>query len=234
MQDLLAKNLPSDDSSDDEDYVPTEAELKEDQDKKSFKKGARFRLDKKTPEEIISEMKTQWEESIKQKKAQNEQIENLNIKELLDKVNKDRPAPTMIKFAGKTFNLSEADDYKLFEGPEKSPQPAETTIAVEKDSSQQADSNSELVIPPVVEPKEVTMGQKFEYLKSLLKTIDAKNINSMTKSRYDWKDYTKKENMEKQFNENRKDGYLEKKMFLEKSKQEEKEYIKSRKKVKTS
>ena len=77
------------------------------------------------------------------------------------------------------------------------------------------------------------MGQRFDYLKNLLKVIDAKNINSMTKSRYDWKDYTKKENMEKQFNENRKDGYLEKMKFLEKSKQEEKEYNKGRKKVKT-
>jgi len=63
--------------------------------------------------------------------------------------------------------------------------------------------------------------------------IDAKNINSMTKSRYDWKDYTKKENMEKQFSENRKDGYLDKKMFLEKSKQEEKDYMKGRKKLKS-
>ena len=40
------------------------------------------------------------------------------------------------------------------------------------------------------------------------------------------------ENMEKQFSENRKDGYLDKKIFLEKSKQEEKDQFKNRKKVK--
>jgi hypothetical protein len=77
----------------------------------------------------------------------------------------------------------------------------------------------------------ITKRQKEEYLQNLLKMIEAKNINSMSKSRIDWKEYTNKANLDKQFSENRKDGYLEKKRFLEKSKQDEKDYIKSKKRV---
>lgn len=52
----------------------------------------------------------------------------------------------------------------------------------------------------------------------------------MTKSKYDWKEYTTKNKLEKQFNENRKDGYLEKKIFLEQAKQNHNAYISSKKK----
>lgn len=71
---------------------------------------------------------------------------------------------------------------------------------------------------------------KTNYLKSVLGVIDAKNINSMTKSKMDWKDYTVKNKLEKNFNENRKDGYIEKRIFLEKAKQNEHAYITSKRK----
>ena len=69
---------------------------------------------------------------------------------------------------------------------------------------------------------------KQEYLRNLLRSIDAKVINSITKSKYDWKDYTKQNDLEKRLAENRKDGYLEKSRFLEKSRQEEKEFLTSK------
>ena len=61
-----------------------------------------------------------------------------------------------------------------------------------------------------------------------MRSIDAKVINSITKSKYDWKDYTKQNDLEKRLAENRKDGYLEKSRFLEKSRQEEKEFLTSK------
>jgi len=226
MQDILSKNLPSDDEESDEEYVPTEKELDEDEYKNRFKNQYGSSLNRKRAiREIVQEMKEDWELKLKQKKDK-EDIASINIKELLEKVNKDKPQAQVIKFAGKTFNLNDNNECKMLDGPaEENQKPVENQ---EKPPAEISSQEIEVV------PGKVTLSQKFEYLKNLMKVIDAKNINSMTKSRYDWKDYTKKENMEKQFSENRKDGYLEKVKFLEKSKQEEKEYNKGRKKVKTS
>lgn len=71
---------------------------------------------------------------------------------------------------------------------------------------------------------------KNNYLKNVLSVIDSKNINSMTKSKMDWKDYTTKNKLEKNFAENRKDGYIEKRIFLEQAKQNEHAYITSKRK----
>lgn len=226
MQDIFSKNLPSDEESDEE-YVPTAKELNEDENK-NVKRGPTLMINRKRAiQEIVSEMREDWNQSLKQRREkEKETIESLNFDEIMEKVNRDRPKTQVIKFAGKTFDLNDNNECKLLEGPSESQGPSETpdkpATAVEESSQ-----DSEIVA------SKVTMRQKTEYLKSLLKVIEAKNINSMTKSRYDWKDYTKKENMEKQFSENRKDGYLDKKMFLEKSKQEEKDYMKGRKKIKS-
>ena len=231
MDDLLTKRLPSDEESDDEDYMPTEAELRQDEANQRYNGPSSIGLNRKRAlEEIFTEMKNDWQTSLKQHKEKRERPEDIDIKQVLEKINKDKPKPQLIKFAGKTFNLEDANDSKLFEvsQEEKTAQQEATVIPVPETAPVELAIDIE-----VPEETKVTMRQKFDYLKNLLKSIDAKNINSMTKSRYDWKDYTKKENMEKQFNENRKDGYIEKMKFLEKSKQEEKEYIKSRKKLKT-
>lgn len=228
MQDLLNKNLPSDEESDEE-YVPTTKELNEDENR-DVKRGPHLMLNRKRAlHEIIKEMKEDWNQSLKQlKNKEKETAESLNINEIIEKVNRDLPKAQVIKFAGKTFDLNDNNECKLLEGPSESQGPTETPEKPAVDESGQESESASASVPA-----KVTMRQKTEYLKSLLKVIDAKNINSMTKSRYDWKDYTKKENMEKQFSENRKDGYLDKKMFLEKSKQEEKDYMKGRKKLKS-
>jgi len=228
MQDILNKNLPSDEESDEE-YVPTAKELNEDENR-NVKRGPHLMINRKRAiHEIVKEMREDWNQSLKQlKNKEKETAESLNINEIIEKVNRDLPKAQVIKFAGKTFDLNDDNECKLLEGPSESQGPSETPEKpVVELSGQESESASASV------PAKVTMRQKTEYLKSLLKVIDAKNINSMTKSRYDWKDYTKKENMEKQFSENRKDGYLDKKMFLEKSKQEEKDYMKGRKKLKS-
>jgi len=226
MQDIFSKNLPSDEESDEE-YVPTAKELNEDENR-NVKRGPSLMINRKRAlQEIISEMKEDWNQSLKQRKEkEKETIESLDFNEILEKVNRDRPKTQVIKFAGKTFDLNDNNECKLLEGASESQGPSETP---EKPATAVEESSQDSEIAAA----KVTMRQKTEYLKNLLKVIEAKNINSMTKSRYDWKDYTKKENMEKQFSENRKDGYLDKKMFLEKSKQEEKDYMKGRKKIKS-
>ena len=48
----------------------------------------------------------------------------------------------------------------------------------------------------------------------MISTSD-KNVSSVTKSKLDWDEYTKKQKLEKELESNRKDGSLAKKRFLE-------------------
>lgn len=44
-----------------------------------------------------------------------------------------------------------------------------------------------------------------------------KNINAIQKTKMDWEKFTKEEKLEAELEKNRKDGYLQKKAFLEKA-----------------
>ena len=54
--------------------------------------------------------------------------------------------------------------------------------------------------------------KSLKYLKHVIDKIStrAKQINSLSKSKLDWKKFTKNEKIEKQLEQNRKAGYLEK------------------------
>jgi len=132
-------------------------------------------------------------------KLQHEEKGDLNITEILKRVNQDEPKVKLFSFAGKTFDAT---------------------------GKKQETSNEKKEIQTQQGPKSKV--SHTEYLNNLLKNIDAKVINSMMKSKYDWKDYTKQNDLEKKLAENRKDGYLEKARFLEKSRHDEKEFIKSK------
>jgi hypothetical protein len=58
-----------------------------------------------------------------------------------------------------------------------------------------------------------------------VKQIDnkAKNISAVTKSKIDWKNYTKENNLTRELARNRMDGYIGKKQFLEKIKENTKQ-----------
>ena len=57
-----------------------------------------------------------------------------------------------------------------------------------------------------------------EGLDALVDIIDNqdKTINTIEKSKLDWDKYTKEKKLEKELEQNRKDGYLAKKRFLDK------------------
>ena len=55
-----------------------------------------------------------------------------------------------------------------------------------------------------------------KYAKELINILNTKtkNINSVVKSKLDWKQFAEKEKIQKELNRNRKDGYLEKQNFI--------------------
>ena len=61
-------------------------------------------------------------------------------------------------------------------------------------------------------------GSKFSELDELVQQIEDqdKNVNCIAKSRIDWDNYTKGSAMEKELMQNRKDGFIAKKKFIEK------------------
>ena len=58
-------------------------------------------------------------------------------------------------------------------------------------------------------------------------TAENKNVNCIEKSKIDWGKYTKEEKIEEQLEQNRKDGYLAKKKFLEQVSDKEYEHKKT-------
>jgi len=155
MQDILNKNLPSDEESDEE-YVPTAKELNEDENR-NVKRGPHLMINRKRAiHEIVKEMREDWNQSLKQlKNKEKETAESLNINEIIEKVNRDLPKAQVIKFAGKTFDLNDDNECKLLEGPSESQGPSETPEKpVVELSGQESESASASV------PAKVTMRQK--------------------------------------------------------------------------
>ena len=61
------------------------------------------------------------------------------------------------------------------------------------------------------------LGGQNKGLDSLVHMIDNqdKNINCIQKTKIDWDNYTKEQKLEAEFENNRKDGYIQKKAFLD-------------------
>jgi len=76
----------------------------------------------------------------------------------------------------------------------------------------------------------IDIKNRFLYLKTVMEKISSKskNITSIHKSKLDWKSFTKKEKLEKNFEQNRKaGGYLDKQSFIAKATEKQKQIQKA-------
>ncbi|EAR99481.1 bucentaur or craniofacial development protein (macronuclear) [Tetrahymena thermophila SB210] len=79
------------------------------------------------------------------------------------------------------------------------------------------------------EKHRLDMKNRFQYLQKVMDKINSKSksITSIHKSKLDWKSFTKKEKLEKKFEQNRKAGYLDKQNFIAKATEKQKQIQKS-------
>jgi len=197
MEELLKQKFNSD--SEDEEYVPTAKELEESKEikskSKSDLKGTKSRVD------------AFWE---KMKKKSLNQI-NVPVSKMTNNINN----------TPKILNLSEKEDEK------------EKKL---EEEIRNAINNMKKQKEKTVTKEYFFAGQKFEEKKEITEkeiekinktkshnSIDAiieeirkkKNISTMDKSKKDWKAYVEEKQIEKELSNNRKDGFLGKKKFLD-------------------
>ncbi len=193
MEELLKQKFNSD--SEDEEYIPTKAELEESKENKI--------KNKKDQKVIKSRVDAFWEK-MKQKSG----------------VHKENLPPTNSKI----INLDE----KLESDKEKEKKLEEEIRNAIKNMKQQKEKT--------VTKEYFFAGQKFEEKKEITEKeiekinknkshngIDSiiedirkkKNISTMDKSKKDWKAYVEEKQIEKELSQNRKDGFLGKKKFLD-------------------
>jgi len=193
MEELLKQKFNSD--SEDEEYIPTKAELEESKENKI--------KNKKDQKVIKSRVDAFWEK-MKQKSG----------------VHKENLPPTNSKI----INLDE----KLESDKEKEKKLEEEIRNAIKNMKQQKEKT--------VTKEYFFAGQKFEEKKEITEKeiekinknkshngIDSiiedirkkKNISTMDKSKKDWKAYVEEKQIEKELSQNRKDGFLGRKKFLD-------------------
>ena len=199
MNELFKKDLPDSDSNDDE-YIPNKKELEQSNEKSISK------ISQKKSDQIKSKVDKIWEK-LKQSRPNNNN-NNLNDKN------------TLINNLNKNLPIIEKDDKKIEE---------EIQEAIKKSKEIKNKTKTETYYfagEKYEETKEITDKEKEKIKKKqthhgldqLIEEINKKkNISTIDKSKKDWKDFVEKENIEKELINNRKDGFLGKKKFLDES-----------------
>ncbi|KAL4456991.1 hypothetical protein ABPG74_014629 [Tetrahymena malaccensis] len=111
-------------------------------------------------------------------------------------------------------------------------------IVIEESNKEEIQEEKEEKVEVVQEPVQqlgqeekhrLDMKNRFQYLQKVMDKINSKSksITSIHKSKLDWKSFTKKEKLEKKFEQNRKAGYLDKQNFIAKATEKQKQIQKS-------
>ena len=193
MNALFTKEFNSD--SDDEEYIPTKKELESTNETKKYSN-----LKSKAQEdECKKKVNAVWEKLQNQNKKNKPKVEEEVSPPKNDDKTEEQKLDEQIKIA-----LQKAKEQKK---------------KIVKDTyffaGQKFEGTKE------VNEQELQKMKKKETHNSLDLLIDAiskkKNISTMEKSKKDWKDYVEEHKIEKELMNNRKDGYLGKKHFLDNS-----------------
>lgn len=222
----------------DDDYIP-EADPEE---KNGKKKSSSGKNSEKYIEKRRERIANIWNEMLKENNtneikpdvSKSEEIEECNKNEastkalkiaqaLMDQNKGD--AHKIVIFAGKSYKVDSQGTF-LNTGEEK-----EEEIKGEK-QIQEENQESEAKI---LEREKEMRRERARYLAKILEKINSKTrvINSMAKSKMDWKQFSTKQQLDKKFEQNRKNGYLEKRNFINISKEKAAEIASKRKKLKT-
>ena len=194
MEDLLNKKFDSD--SEDEEYIPTAKELEDSSNskKKSLKE---LKLSKSKVDAFWEKMKqksgikTNTTSSCSTNKTENGK-ENIGLKEK-DDLELERQIKEAIKKVKEQKEKTVTKEY-YFAGQKFEEKKEITDKEIEKINK----TKSHIGIDSIIED-----------------IRKKKNISTMDKSKKDWKIYVEENQIEKELNQNRKDGFLGKKKFID-------------------
>ena len=225
--------------SEDDDYVPLKEELKflEDDQVEYLAKSVTqqtknlFKLMLKEDYSTFTSKKDDYEQDknldeISQIKRSTEVVDQILIAENADAFANQK----LLHFAGKIYKLNkegELEEVKEDRNQQKKLLDNATKIeGKEEELNKEIDKNIEngeedpyTIIQSQEEAYRNQLKERFDNLKSLLSLMQNKhrNVSAIWKSRIDWKKFSKLDNMEQQFNQNRKDGFINKQAFVAKT-----------------
>ena len=193
MEELLKQKFNSD--SEDEEYIPTKIELEEsNEDKKKNKKDQKV---------IKSKVDAFWEK-MKQKSGLHK--ENLP------------PKNSRILSSGDKIENEKENEKKLEEeinnAIKKLKEQKEKTVTKEYFFAGQKFEEKKEITEKEIE--KINKTKSHNGIDSIIEDLKKKkNISTMDKSKKDWKAYVEEKQIEKELSQNRKDGFLGKKKFLD-------------------
>ena len=193
MEELLKQKFNSD--SEDEEYIPTKIELEEsNEDKKKNKKDQKV---------IKSKVDAFWEKMKQKSGLHKENLPPKNSKNLT---------------SGEKIENEKEKEKKLEEeinnAIKKMKEQKEKTVTKEYFFAGQKFEEKKEITEKEIE--KINKTKSHNGIDSIIEDIKKKkNISTMDKSKKDWKAYVEEKQIEKELSQNRKDGFLGKKKFLD-------------------
>ena len=193
MEDLFKQKFNSD--SEDEEYIPTKIELEEsNEDKKKNKKDQKV---------IKSKVDAFWEKMKQKSGLHKENLHPKNSKNL-------SPGEKIENEKEKEKKLEEEINNAI----KKLKEQKEKTVTKEYFFAGQKFEEKKEITEKEIE--KINKTKSHNGIDSIIEDIKKKkNISTMDKSKKDWKVYVEEKQIEKELSQNRKDGFLGKKKFLD-------------------
>ena len=193
MEELLKQKFNSD--SEDEEYIPTKKELEESNEDKT--------KNKKDQKMIKSKVDAFWEK-MKQKSGLHKDglsSKNSNISEEKGKLESEKEREKKL-------------EEEINNAIKKMKEQKEKTVTKEYFFAGQKFEEKKEITEKEIE--NINKNKSHNGIDSIIEDIKKKkNISTMDKSKKDWKTYVEEKQIEKELSQNRKDGFLGKKKFLD-------------------
>ena len=195
MNELFTKEFDSD--SNDDEYIPSKKELEQSNEEMKNKKKENIKVNKSKVDAIWEKLKQLRNSNNDNINLKNENSNNNDKKNTINDIEKEKKLEEEIKEAikkSKEVKQKTVSEKYYFAGQEFEEKKEINEKEVEKINKKRTNKELDAIINEIAKKR---------------------NISTMDKSKKDWKNYVEKNNIEKELMNNRKDGFLGKKKFID-------------------
>ena len=195
MNELFTKEFDSD--SNDDEYIPSKKELEQSNEEIKNKKDENIKVNKSKVDAIWEKLKHLRYSNNDNINLKNENSNNNDKKNTINDIEKEKKLEEEIKEAikkSKELKQKTVTEKYYFAGQQFEEKKEISEKEVEKIKKKRTNKELDAIINEIAKKR---------------------NISTMDKSKKDWKNYVEKNNIEKELMNNRKDGFLGKKKFID-------------------
>ena len=195
MNELFTKEFDSD--SNDDEYIPSKKEIEQSNEEMKNKKKENIKVNKSKVDAIWEQLKQLRNSNNDNINLKNENSNNNYKKNTINDIEKEKKLEEEIKEAikkSKEVKQKTVSEKYYFAGQEFEEKKEISEKEVEKIKKKRTNKELDAIINEIAKKR---------------------NISTMDKSKKDWKNYVEKNNIEKELMNNRKDGFLGKKKFID-------------------